>query len=259
MHERPIRIGDRQPLGEPIKEVRTPEAFRQRWGDIEYLDEMWTTSKELSSDLEYHDFEHTLDVLWSTMELVDQLEKDGYTLNRRVLVGAALFHDVRYGKPSKSAKPSWRERRSAKIFKKYAPEFGFSEDETELGYTAIRDTFYSRRPRTDESKVLIRADINNIAGDYASDLVRNTQLLHKEEKHTNKDISYRKFVRNSVRILTKYLDKDLSLGENDSTYKAWHAQGVRNVYRLAESVKGKGFAPPRKLVKMLGSLAIQEA
>src|ERR1700751_4339241 len=76
------------------------EMFHTRWGDLGFRDEeridIWLVASDHASLLPYHNLQHAINTLWAAMELADKLEADGYAINRRVLFGAALFHDTDY-------------------------------------------------------------------------------------------------------------------------------------------------------------------
>jgi hypothetical protein len=245
-------------LHEADPPVRTIETFRERWGDCGFeeqqLSDMWSVAYSSSSNLPYHNFEHTLDTLWAAMELVDRLEADGFAVNRRVLVGAALFHDSGYHRShGKNPKPGAKEAYSAKIFAKHASRFGYDPAEIKLGKRVIKDTGHLRKPKKPESKVLVRADLNKIGGDYETDLLENTNRLYEESKLLGSQASFKKYVRVSVRILTRYLSRDLSLGPTDTSLAEWQAHALDNVRHLALS---EGRKLPKKLQRLLGSTAL---
>jgi len=257
MSEMPAEDSGPLSLPEVDRPVRTIETFRYRWGDCGFeeqqLSDMWSVARSSSSHLPYHNFEHTLDTLWATMELVDRLEADGFEVNRRVLVGAALFHDAAYHRsPDKSSSPTAKERYSAKIFAKHAARFGYDEAETKLGKRIIKDTSHYRKPTRPESKVLVRADLYNVTDDYQIGL--NALQLHEESTVLGKPISFKKHVRASARILSRYLSKDLSLGPDDSSFPEWEAYALHNVRSLALSVEGGKI--PNKLQRLLGGTAV---
>jgi hypothetical protein len=240
--------------------VRNLDAFRQRWGDCGFeepqLKYMWHVAKSSASHLPYHNFEHTLDTLWSAMELVDQLEADGIEVNRRVLVGASLFHDAAYHRsPQKNDQPASRESYSAKLFAKHAPDFGYDKDEIKLGKRVIKDTSHYRKPRSPESKVLIRADIDNVSRDYETEVLPNTHRLHEELTMLGHSTPFKRHARLSVKVLARYVKRDLSLGSDDSSFPMWEGHVLNNLYELASNEANK---VPRSLLRLLGSSAINQ-
>ncbi len=240
--------------------VRNLDTFRQRWGDCGFeesqLEHMWYVAESLTSRLPYHNFDHTLDTLWTAMELVDRLEADGIEVNRRVLVGASLFHDAAYHRsPNKNAKPTAKENYSAKLFAKHAPDFGYSKDEIKLGRRVIRDTSHHRKPRYPESKVLVRADIDNVSRDYETEVLPNARRLHEELTILGHSIAFERHARLSVKVLARYVKYDLSLGPTDSSFPEWEGHTLNNLYDLASREADK---VPRSLLRLLGGSAINE-
>ena len=240
--------------------VRNLDAFRQRWGDCGFeesqLRQMWHVAESSASHLPYHNFDHTLDTLWTAMELVDQLEADGIEVNRRVLVGASLFHDAAYHRSTKkNAQPAARESYSAKLFAKHAPAFGYDEAETRLGKRIIKDTSHYRKPRTPESKVMIRADIDNVSRDYEEDLLPTTHRIHEELTILGHAPAFKKHVRLSTKILARYIKHDLSLGSDDGSFPEWEGHVLNNLYDLASNEANK---VPKSLLRLLGKTAINQ-
>lgn len=240
--------------------VRNLDAFRQRWGDCGFeesqLQYMWHVAESSASHLPYHNFDHTLDTLWAAMELVDRLEADSIAVNRRVLIGASLFHDAAYHRsPKKNAQPTARESYSAKLFARHAPDFGYNEDEIRLGKRIIRDTSHYRKPKSAESKVLIRADIDNVSRDYDTEVLPNAHRLHEELAMLDHTISFKKHTRSSVKVLTRYVKHGLSLGPDDSSFPEWEGHTLNNLYDLASNEADK---VPRSLLRLVGSSAINE-
>jgi hypothetical protein len=253
------RSQDRQPqLGEATQPPMTLEAFQARWGNCDFEDgqlaNLWSTSAGYYIDLPYHNFEHSLATLWAAMELADTLEVAGLAVNRRVLIGAALFHDAGFHEPVIGSKEAY----AASKFTQHAAGFGFSEQEIELGQLVILDTIADRQPETVEGKILVRADLANIANDYETGLLHNTNLLYEEATRlTGNKIDFNDFTKISVDILTTYLSHDLYLGALDSTFAEWRARALNNLQRLAVSVEGRQVPP--KLAILLGAAAIESS
>ena len=238
---------------------RTPATFREQWGDCGFTEQqlthMWSVAGGAASQLPAHNFDHTLDTLWATMELADTLEADGITVNRRVLVGAALFHDAALHKKHDSSDPTWAERHSARLFGKHAAKFGYDQAEILLGKQVIKETNFLVPPRTPEGKVLIRADLSNLGEDYQTVFLPTTERLYEERRATGNTRTWEHHVKSSVSILCHYLMRDLSLGSTDSTHLLWQAYALNNVRELALSVEGRELPAP--LQRLLGAAAVK--
>ncbi|HEY5442081.1 MAG TPA: hypothetical protein VIJ68_00930, partial [Candidatus Saccharimonadales bacterium] len=128
----------------------------------------------------------------------------------------------------------------AAIFADYAEGFGYTDDEIELGRQAILDTTLNRQPETPEGKILVRGDLDNIAGDYQTGLVQNTELLRQElEILSGEAVNFDDYAIVSLHVLAAYLSCDLSLGPVDDTYAEWEARAIDNLRTLASSVKDR--------------------
>ncbi|MBP6978114.1 MAG: HD domain-containing protein [Bacteroidales bacterium] len=113
---------------------------------------------ELRPELQYHNFEHTLDVLES-VERLAQLEKEnGHGL--LLLKTAALFHDsgmlIQYGD---------HEEASGIITRQYLPDFGYTEQDIEIINKMILSTKLPQSAHTRLEKILCDADLDYLGRD----------------------------------------------------------------------------------------------
>lgn len=147
---------------------RISGVFRRQWENCGFEDQqfmdLWAFAHNTSESLPYHNFIHAIETLWASMELVDQLETDGFAVNRRVLAGTALLHNAR--RRLHPANPLERTLHSARIFGRHALKFGYSEEEVSLGKKTIMESSHLKRSRGSESKVLIRANLDGVTGSF---------------------------------------------------------------------------------------------
>jgi predicted metal-dependent HD superfamily phosphohydrolase len=115
-------------------------------------------SRELRPELQYHNLEHTLDVLESAERLAGLENENGHNL--LLLRTAALFHDsgmlIRYAE---------HEEASTRLTKKYLPEFGYSQQDIDLINKMILSTKLPQSASTKLEKILCDADLDYLGRD----------------------------------------------------------------------------------------------
>jgi hypothetical protein len=237
------------------------EEFWERWGTNSgftgsQLRLLWNDANDLYGDaLPYHNFHHAKETLWETMRLADICEANDIAVERKVLIGAALLHDAGYQYDPQPLGFSSKEAHSAAIFEALAPAYGYTEVEISAGKQAIVGTRFGSKPVSLEDKILVRADISNIGGDYRWSFMAKSALLRLERAKLEGGVSRRKFAADSIKVLATYISNDLSLGEFDD---AWHTHAVFNLYRfVADAASDEGLKPLR-YVQELGSTAVSK-
>lgn len=248
------RFEDHDPVKPEMSDVLTMELFRERCGDVDMTPSnfagLWHAARVHASSLPYHNWEHTLDVLSRAMDFADECENNNTPVDRKVLLGAALFHDAFFEEdPSRRGFDS-KESHSAAIFSFQAEFYGFTKEQIELGKQAIMATKLGSKPETIEDRILVRADIDNVGGDYEGSFLPNTQKVYDEAIRRSDETISDGFKERTAILLSQYLSNDLSLGEFDKSYDHWRAQAFNNLLTLALSTE-KGRVP-RKLSALLG-------
>ncbi len=113
---------------------------------------------ELPPELQYHNFEHTLDVLESAERLALLEKENGHDL--LLLKTAALFHDsgmlIQYGD---------HEEASGVITRQYLPDFGYSKPDIEIINRMILSTKLPQSASTRLEKILCDADLDYLGRD----------------------------------------------------------------------------------------------
>ena len=66
---------------------------------------------------------------------------------------------------------------------------------------------------------------------------------------------FKRHARLSVKVLARYVKRDLSLGSDDSSFPMWEGHVLNNLYELASNEANK---VPRSLLRLLGSSAINQ-
>ena len=248
------RFEHHEPVKPEMSGILTVELFQERCGDLGMTPSdfagLWKAAKVHSSNLPYHNWEHTLDVLSRAMDFADECEDNNTPVNRKVLFGAALFHDAFFEEdPSRRGFDS-KESHSAAIFSYQAEFYGFTPEEVALGKQAIMSTKLGSRPETIEDKILVRSDIDNIGGDYNESFLPNTQKAYNEAIRRPDEAISDGFKQGTAILLSKYLTNNLSLGDFDKSYDHWQAQSFNNLLKLLETTED--FHVPPKLAELLG-------
>lgn len=240
------------------------EAFCSRWFEgsgFETQDDLklfWYEAASHYEDAEHHNFDHAKETLWAAMELADLCETNGDMVHRKSLIGAALFHDAgNHEKPQEHGYDT-PELYASALFAKAATRHGFSKEDTDFGKISIKATAAGVVPVTREERIMVRADINNVGGDYTDSFFSTTLDILKEERRRTAergelfDISI--FGANSVTALAKYLVNDLSLGAYDTD---WQERALANLKRhtrfLAMCEAGRSL---EEYVRRIGSPAL---
>ncbi len=110
-------------------------------------------NEELASNLYYHGFHHTVDVLNACIMIaeIEDVRDDELTL----LKTGALFHDCGFLKTYKN-----HEEMSCDIARKSLPEFGYSPEQIEVVCGLIMATKIPQTPKTMLEQILCDADLD---------------------------------------------------------------------------------------------------
>jgi hypothetical protein len=260
-------IGEREPHPETLLTI---SQFEDTWGgqiDLthEQFVEIWQDTEQLYDNLPYHNFLHAREVLFATMELADECEANDIPVSRKVLIASSLFHDALFTEDPKNYGYTTKEELSAALFEEYAPKYGFTEAEIETGKQAIIATTAGEVIEGLYSIILVRADLENIAGDYLEDFIYKSSLLRQEViQLTGKDMPWRNFVAVSMQKLSLYLSNDLNLPFEESANRQniFKSRAVENIKRQVletaelEGLKVRQFLESqqigRQVLKVLG-------
>ncbi len=239
----------------------TLEAFWQDYGEScgferDELERMWHDAASLyCDDLPYHNFSHVVETLVIAQQLADDAEANVTPLSRRALTIAALFHDAGYAKDHKELGFKTKEEYSAKLMLEHADRYGLSSSEGVIANKAILATQLGHKPETVEDKILVRSDLDNVAGDYEG-FLHKTNLLRKEAKQLDGYKGDAIFAATSIRVLAEYASNDLSLGEWETNH--WTLKAARNIRTLAVELSKQQGVSVTNYIKGLGSAALNK-
>ena len=135
-------------------------------------------TNELRPELQYHNIEHTLDVLNSVDRLAILENENGHNL--LLLKTAALFHDsgmlIQYED---------HEEASAIITRQYLPGFGYSEHDIQVINKMILTTKLPQSASTKLEKILCDADLDYLGRDDFYMIAHRLQYEWKKMKVFN--------------------------------------------------------------------------
>lgn len=264
---------NREKLREASRTIHKPiEAMWEKRGPELGLDQstfyrMARDAEHKYADLPFHNFTHAVsDVLDKAIELANMCEENGTPVNRRVLTYATVRHDTDYHKSqdqrgfTEKGEPISREMYSAVNAVHDAPKYGLSMEESMGAYTAIRSTQYDGpQPVSVEDKILVRADIHNVSGNFQDSFIHNTKLLREEAKIianlNDEKFNEVHFLRTSIVVLASFINKDLLLGEFD---KGWSRHAIFNLNRLIRYAAEQESTQATQYVGNLGSMAVRK-
>jgi uncharacterized protein len=150
--------------------------------------------RELSPDLTYHCYDHTMDVLEQCVRLA---EAEGIKDQRDIflLKVAALYHDTGFLKAYR-----FHEAASCEIFLEEVNGFGFTEDDIEVVKRLIMATQIPQQPADILEKIICDADLDYLGRDdffSIGDTLRREFLLFKVVANQDEWESLQlKFLRN---------------------------------------------------------------
>lgn len=240
------------------------EVFWTQWGqqagfDHEQFRSLWRDAEnQYTDDLEQHNFRHAQEVLWDAMCLADQCEAHGLVVNRKALSEAALLHDAGLHRNFMHYRFESEEAYSAAILGILAPNHGLQPEDIAVGQQAILSTRAGAEPLTLEDKIMVRADLMNMSGDYESTFLPTTERLMAEDQaialSRGKPFDPLQFKRNSIKTIAAYLGHDLSLGPFDDP--KWLERPVSNLWRMIAETATEEQLPIREFIRHLGSSAV---
>lgn len=238
-------------------------AFWSLWGEKagfsrEQFDSLWKAAEaQYTDELPWHNFQHAQRVLWDAMCLADiyDAHNPDDKVNRRALVVAALFHDAGFHEDFMEEQFESKEAYSAFILGTLAGQHGLELEDLAIGQQAILSTQVDATPVSIEDKILGRADLMNVSGDYETSVSPATERLLREAQMLGGEIKSLAFKRHAIRSIASYLTRDLSLGRFEDR-RAWAKRPVSNLWRMIVETSEEEDLPVARFVSLLGSTAV---
>lgn len=212
-------------------------------------------ARHYPTDTQGHNFPHAADVAWHVMELADAYEEHtGNSLNRKLLVTAAFWHDAGSHHDFKALGYASAEEYASALLTDAAPNHGFTAEEVENVCRLIDKTRKGRKPFSIDEKILVKADIYNVGTrDFearTTDFINEARQRNAEEK---KIFLWDIFASDNIKTLAAYLVNDLTLWDGDNN---WTAQALHNFNLYVSKTADKLGLKPAKYVATLGSTAV---
>lgn len=175
-------------------------------------------NKNLPKHLTYHNTVHTLYVLDRAIHIA---EKESVSKqDMRLVKIAALYHDIGFTKSHLE-----HEMEGCKIAAKQLKEYGFSNEEIDVVCGMIMATKIPQKPKTPLENIIADADLEYFGTNRFGPV---SQLLYKELKHYNPNLSENEWIK----IQIKFLEKHNYHTKYCKRYKDFRKQ--RNLCRLKD-------------------------
>lgn len=199
----------------PRNDEQSVETFMAQWDDrcgltTEQFGQMWSISADnLGDEYPYHNAEHSRENLWVAMEWVDFFETVGLNCNRKVVIGAVMYHDDGYHVDHSDLGYETKEDYSAARFAKDSELYDYTGDEVILGIEAIKATTRGEMPRSPEALAVVLGDLWNVGASFNKYFLPKTLAFADETKTKviglGKNFSDSEFVKESISTLTDYV------------------------------------------------------
>ena len=254
-------MGSEQPTSQEFTSPDQAISFDEFWQmhgesagfEKKQLQDIWEDAQKYYSDLPYHNFHHVTETLVIANNLAHECEQNGVVVDRKALTLATLFHDAGFGEDHQELGFDSKEEYSASIFLEKADLYGLTAAEAVTGNNAILATKFGNQPQSIEDTIIVRADLDNVAGDYDGFILKTNQL-RAEAKQLGGYKGDAIFAATSIRVLSEYVRNDLSLGDWETQH--WSLKATQNIQRLIYEVSKQQGVTAAHYAKDLGSTAL---
>lgn len=189
-------------------------------------------------DLPYHNFEHALNVIRKSLDLVETCNNHNIEVNEIVVVLSALFHDAGYHENLKDVGFDSKEEYSAYLAEQELEKLGFDDKIIEQIKACIISTHQNSPFTKNEQKVIRAADLAGLADDYEI-FEKNNNLLREEYNLLNDTkVSDEDWKLKTKEIVDFYLAQDIKLTpEHDdaSGVSVFHKKARENLEKYLKS------------------------
>ena len=189
-------------------------------------------------ELDYHNFEHAMEVVRKSRELVAKCKIYDIKVDELIVILAALFHDAGYHDNHEEQGFASKEEYSADIAERELNNLNHDQELIMLVKECIIATHRNKLFETVEQKVLRAADLSGLAGPY-EEFVANNKLLKQEQEHLQDrqidNDEWKEVVKNLIEF---YLSQDIQLTpehNDEDGVSIFHQRAQENLNRfLAE-------------------------
>lgn len=183
------------------------------------------------TNLAYHNFGHAMRTFEASRRLVAQCYNAGVSVDTDVTTAAAFFHDYGFYEPLDNELHDSKEARSAEHAAHLLNDTHISKQQMQHIKKCILATHVDASCESVEETITVRADIENVSGNFFWFLLSFVRLQHERiQLNPVSVISVQNTIDSAEYILKKYLlDRDIALpGDTSSPFEPMH----RNIKQL---------------------------
>lgn len=200
-----------------------------------------------SERMPYHNDEHMFFVHDKVVEYGEYCKENGQEVDMFALRLAAILHDANYHEDLSYASSKFISRgfikepfESKEAYSAWSGDillesYGVSLETRKKVKSYILATDFQNDPETLEEKILVRADLDNIAGPRSTFLENTLKLVREAELMSGPKNPFER-ISFSYNVLQEYLSKDLCFGDfdRDFYYKTFKKPALANTARITE-------------------------
>ncbi|AVR46927.1 phosphohydrolase [Christiangramia fulva] len=177
--------------------------------------------EKLPNTFIYHNYQHTLRVVKSTKEIIDNSEIN--VKEEEPLLLAAWLHDTGYTQAYRG-----HEKKSAEIAESFLKKNNATPELIEKVKQYIMATNFNSQPKGLEEEIIRDADSSHFGKDYFEE---TSELLRQElEMHNIKNFTNSEWLQENIRVLTEKHQY-----YTDYAIKEWQPKKEENLLELIES------------------------
>lgn len=228
-----------------MSEKRTFEIIRSE-SSKEQLEELKEKIKEeakeyYSNEMEYHNFNHALEVLKYADEMIERCKKAGISVNERAVILGVLCHDASNHEDHSGEDEAFeiKENYSAHIAGIVGRKLGMDEKTIEISQAGIRGTNPFIKAKevdalTIEGKIMRAADVFGMTKPFDEFMIDNANLKMEDERMNKKKLTWEEWKNKSSKVIKKYLEGKIELtGESHENGKSkFHEKVTENLNKF---------------------------
>ncbi|MDP4039756.1 MAG: HD domain-containing protein [Candidatus Pacearchaeota archaeon] len=196
---------------------------------------MEETAKKLYSNLQYHNFQHALDVAKKGLKISEICEKEGILVDKNVVYISLLFHDAGYHENHIEKGFKTKEEYSAHLAENNLKDLGFNKSFIKKVKKAIISTHKDLKFSSTEEKIVRSADLSGLASGFPVFLKNNKNLKKEFEMIHNIKISWDLWKEKTKEIIRFYLSQDIKLTSkyyNKKGKSIFHEKARKNLNKF---------------------------
>lgn len=168
-------------------------------------------SQYYSPELPYHNFEHALTSAQTGLDIVQDCQREGVSVDEAIVYCALLFHDAGYHQDHEESGFVTKEALSARIAREVLEKKTQSDGFIFRVEQAILSTTRDASCLTTEDNAVRAADLSGLAAEYPV-FRRNTELLKQEyELLYGQQLTWAEWIMRANTIIETYLNQEIRL------------------------------------------------